>query len=135
MLQQTAMRSTATASVLFSPRVLIVEDHRLTRQAIFNSVTDIGCDAIAAADAYEALRLAEERRPDVILLDGLLPQMHGFELARLFRNLDPDYRPRIVIMTAIYKSIRYQNEARLKYGIDLYIIKPVSNETLRTVLS
>ncbi|HWW62400.1 MAG TPA: response regulator [Thermoanaerobaculia bacterium] len=116
-------------------RVLIVEDHRLTRQMLADSASEIGCETVVASGAYEALRIAEAERPDVILVDGLLPQMHGFELARLLRNLDPEYRPRIILMTAIYKNIRYQNEAKLKYGVDDYIIKPISMDTLRAVLS
>jgi CheY-like chemotaxis protein len=124
----------AAPGVMLFPRVLIVEDHRFTRQTLLDCATEIGCETVAVAGAYEALRVAQEKRPDVILLDGLLPQMHGFELARLLRNLDRDYHPRIVLMTAIYKHIRYQNEARLKYGIDTYIIKPVSKETLQAVL-
>lgn len=136
MLQQIDMSSATSAipGVLLFPRVLIVEDHRFTRQTLFDDITDIGCDTLTAAGAYEALRIAEDKRPDVILLDGLLPQMHGFELARLLRNLDSEYKPRLVLMTAIYKHIRYQNDAKLKYGIDRYIIKPVSKEMLRAVL-
>ena len=46
------------------------------------------------------------------------------------RRIDADYRPHIAIMTAIYKHTRYQNEARLKYGIDDYLIKPVLPQSL-----
>jgi DNA-binding response OmpR family regulator len=74
--------------------------------------------------------VAGEKRPGLILLDGLLPEMHGFEIARFIRRIDADYRPHIAIMTAIYKHTRYQNEARLKYGIDDYLIKPVLPHSL-----
>jgi DNA-binding response OmpR family regulator len=53
-----------------------------------------------------------ESRPDLILLDGLLPEMYGFKIARFIRRIDANYRPHIAIMTAIYKHMRYQNEVR-----------------------
>ena len=67
-------------------------------------------------------------------LDGLLPQMHGFEIARFVRRIDRGYRPHIAMMTAIYKNVRYQNEARLKYGIDDYILKPLQPEALAALV-
>ena len=54
----------------------------------------------------------------------------GATCARFIRRIDADYRPHIAIMTAIYKHTRYQNEARLKYGIDDYLIKPVLPQSL-----
>jgi DNA-binding response OmpR family regulator len=83
-----------------------------------------------ASSGYEALRIASEARPDLILLDGLLPEMHGFEIARFIRHIDGDYHPHIAIMTAIYKHTRYQNEAKLQYGIDDYLIKPLGANTV-----
>ncbi|HVR40953.1 MAG TPA: response regulator [Thermoanaerobaculia bacterium] len=137
MLQQTAVQAaTSIVPIGITPQsVLIVEDHRLTRDVLTEYARDLGFETVTASCAYEGLRIAAVNRPDAILLDGLLPQMHGFELTRLLRNIDPGYRPRIILMTAIYKHIRYQNEARLKYGIDTYIIKPVSKEQLSEVLS
>ena len=55
-------------------------------------------------------------------------EMHGFEIARAVRALDRDYHPRIVIITGIYKSTQYQNDAQLRYGINDYLIKPVKKE-------
>jgi DNA-binding response OmpR family regulator len=108
------------------PTVLIVEDERKLRWSLIDSFRSLGISALTASGGYEAIRIAGESRPDLILVDGLLPEMHGFEIARFIRRIDIDYHPRIALMTAIYKHTRYQNEAKLKYGIDDYIIKPVS---------
>jgi DNA-binding response OmpR family regulator len=107
------------------PTVLIVEDERKLRWSLIEQFRTMGIEALTASSGYEAIRVAGESRPDLILLDGLLPEMHGFEIARFIRRIDADYRPHIAIMTAIYKHTRYQNEARLKYGIDDYLIKPL----------
>jgi len=112
------------------PVVLIVEDERKLRWSLIEQFQALGIEALTAKSGYEAIRVAGESRPDLILLDGLLPEMHGFEIARFIRRIDADYRPHIAIMTAIYKHTRYQNEARLKYGIDDYLIKPVLPQAL-----
>jgi DNA-binding response OmpR family regulator len=116
------------------PTVLIVEDERKLRWSLIEEFREMGIDALTASSGYEAIRVAGESRPDLILLDGLLPEMHGFEVARFIRRLDAHYRPRIAIMTAIYKQTRYQNEARLKYGIDDYLIKPVLPQSLERLV-
>lgn len=131
--------SLATSVIPLPPvalrRVLVVEDERRMREQLVEQVESFGCTTFAAGAAYEAIRIAERERPDIIFIDGLLPQMHGFELARFLRALDTNYRPRIVLVTSIYKQTRYRNEAKLKYGIDDYLIKPVEDVRLLEVLS
>jgi DNA-binding response OmpR family regulator len=107
------------------PSVLIVEDERKLRASLVETFRSMNIDAMTASGGYEAIRIASECRPDLILVDGLLPEMHGFEISRFVRRIDADYHPRIALMTAIYKQTRYQNEAKLKYGVDDYLIKPV----------
>lgn len=117
-----------------TPSVLIAEDERKLRGWLTDQFLALGIVPMTAAGGYEAIRIAGESRPDLILLDGLLPQMHGFEIARFVRRIDRAYRPHIAIMTAIYKNVRYQNEARLKYGIDDYILKPLQPEALAALV-
>jgi CheY-like chemotaxis protein len=116
-------------------RVLIVEDNRRMREELVRDIDALGCMTFSAAGSHDAIRIAATERPDTIFIDGLLPQMHGFELARFIRALDASYRPRVVIVTSVYKHVRYRNEAKLKYGIDEYLIKPVSQDALLEVLS
>lgn len=113
------------------PTVLIVEDERKLRWSLIEQFRAMHIAPFTASSSgFEAIRVASESRPDLILLDGLLPEMHGFEIARFIRHIDPDYRPHIAIMTAIYKHTRYQNEAKLQYGIDDYLIKPLLPQAL-----
>ncbi|HSP16386.1 MAG TPA: response regulator [Thermoanaerobaculia bacterium] len=116
------------------PVALVAEDSAKVRAQLVGLLHSLGVTAIEASGGLEALKLATEHRPRLILLDGLLPEMHGFEIARHIRQLDADYHPRIVIITAVYKQTQYQNEARLKYGIDDYLIKPVTVDSLRGIL-
>ena len=104
------------------------------RDLIVAQLRSLGIDAVTAKTGLEALAQATRLRPDLILLDGLLPEMHGFEVARAIRKLDASYHPRIAIITAIYKGTQYQNDARLKYGIDDYLLKPITTEALRDLI-
>ncbi len=113
---------------------VVAEDSAKVRDQLVDQLASLGVRPLPAKSGLEALKLVTEHRPPLVLLDGLLPEMHGFEVARNIRQLDRDYRPRIVIITAVYKQTQYQNEARLKYGIDDYLIKPVTLDALRGVL-
>jgi CheY-like chemotaxis protein len=114
--------------------VLVVEDERKMRCTLLEQVRRLGVEPMEAASGFEAIRVAGKMKPQLILLDGLLPEMHGFEVSRMIRRLDSQYRPRIVLMTSIYKSVRYHNEAKLKYGIDEYVIKPLADDVLSRLL-
>lgn len=113
---------------------VVAEDSPKQREDLIADLTAMGVSAAGAKSGLEALKLVTEHRPRLILLDGLLPEMHGFEIARAIRALDRDYTPRIVIITAVYRATQYQNDARLKYGINDYLIKPVKRDDLKKIV-
>jgi len=115
-------------------RVLVAEDDKKTRELLGSLLAQLGCEALVARTGFEAIRVAGEQRPQVIFLDGLMPEMHGFEVARVIRRLDEAYVPRIVMLTGIYKTLNYRNEAKLRYGIDGYLTKPVVAETFASAI-
>jgi CheY-like chemotaxis protein len=118
----------------FAGGILVAEDDKKSREMIVEMVRGFGVEPLVATTGFEAVRLAEQYRPAVVLLDGLMPEMHGFEVARFLRHISADYNPRIVMLTAIYKSLRYQNDARVKFGVDRYLLKPVSPRMLSAAL-
>lgn len=115
-------------------QVLIAEDDRKTREILSNYLLEGGHEPILATRGLDAVRMATELRPPAVILDGLLPELHGFEVARFLRDR-LDYRPWIILVTAVYKASRYQRDAVSKYGIDRYLIKPVSKEDLLHAVS
>jgi len=116
------------------PTVLVVEDERKMRSRLVDQIRRMGVEPLEAATGFEAIRMAGNQKPQLILMDGLLPEMHGFEVSRMIRRLDSRYAPHIVLMTSIYKSVRYHNEAKLKYGVDEYVIKPLGDDILTRLL-
>lgn len=115
--------------------ILVADDDRRVRDHVSNVLTEAGHTALTVKSGFEAIKVAEQARPSVVLLDGLMPEMHGFEIARYIRRLSKDYHPLIVLMTAVYKTNKYQSEAKLKYGVDEYLVKPLDTKKLLSLLS
>jgi CheY-like chemotaxis protein len=113
--------------------VLIADDTARVRTFVGEALVDLGCFPVTVARGIDAIFVAQLYRPPLVLLDGLLPEMHGFEVARFLRNI-PHYAPRIVIMTGIYRDAHYVEEAKTIYGVDEYIVKPVTTEQLTQIV-
>lgn len=117
------------------PTVLIAEDQPKMREHLVEQFLELGINPTVVSNGTDAIRVAGQLHPDLLVLDGLLPEMHGFEIARFVRHLDSSYRPHIAIITGIYKGTRYLNEAKLNFGVDDYLVKPVSTEQLAEIVT
>jgi two-component system response regulator RegX3 len=102
-----------------SIRVLVVEDEESYRQALTSGLRREGFDVDVAPDGIEGLRLFADRPPDIVLLDMLLPGMHGTEVCRRMRTMAP---VPIVMVSAV------DSELDVVLGLELgaadYVTKP-----------
>ena len=81
-------------------RLLLADDHTMVRQSMRRSMEDAGFDVVGeAADGAAAVRLAEELRPDVILMDVSMPVLDGVEATRQVRSGDGTEAPQVVMLT------------------------------------
>jgi two-component system, OmpR family, alkaline phosphatase synthesis response regulator PhoP len=80
-------------------RVLLVEDEQDVAELIRYNLTKEGYDVVLSGNGNDALRLAREHRPDVILLDIMVPQLNGWEVCRRLKK-DPDLPAIPVIMVS-----------------------------------
>jgi CheY-like chemotaxis protein len=115
-------------------RVLVVDDEPAIRLLARRALESRGHVVEEAADGEEALAATQVRSFDVVLLDAMLPRLHGFEVARRLRS-DPATRALpIVIMTAVYRGWRFAQDARESYGAQDYVEKPFRvNDLVRRV--
>ncbi|MGQ9889535.1 MAG: response regulator transcription factor [Aggregatilineales bacterium] len=107
-----------------SVKVLVVDDEDLARTLLEQVLSRVKVGRIAvfyAEDGEEALRIAQAERPDLILLDLLLPKMDGYEVCRRLQAL-PGYRPHIVVLTT--QGQANDREAARALGVDRFIVKP-----------
>jgi DNA-binding response OmpR family regulator len=105
-------------------RVLVVDDEPEIRNLLERTLSARGFTVDTAPDGEEALARVAARRPALVLLDAMLPRIHGFEVARRLRA-DPRTRDvPVVMMTAVYRGWRFAQDARDAYGAEDYIEKP-----------
>lgn len=86
-------------SLLMQPRVLIVDDHPLTRDALATLLAGNDFDVVGqASDGHEAIELARELRPELVLLDLSMPELDGLSALPGLRDAVPDAE--VIVLTA-----------------------------------
>ena len=109
-------------------RVLIVDDHTVVRDGLQALISaEPGMQVIgSAADGLEAVRMARELEPDVILLDLVMPRMDGVQTTLEIRSENPDAR--ILVLTSFAEN--HQVFSAIKAGAMGYLMKDTSSEEL-----
>ena len=113
---------------LANPKILVVEDEPNQVELIEFNLNSEGYEVIVAQDGEEALDLAEEENPDLILLDWMLPKVSGIEVCRQLRRSKMTREIPIVMLTA--RSEESDKIRGLDIGADDYITKPYSIKEL-----
>ena len=108
------------------PRILIIEDETPMRTALTDVLAAEGHRVISAADGETGLNRAHTEKPDLILLDVMMPKLDGFAVCRELRRLG-NASP-ILMLTA--KGQVDDRVAGLDAGADDYLVKPFSTEEL-----
>lgn len=106
--------------------ILVVEDDTAIRRGIVDSLTFGGYRTIECADGINAVDMATENSPDLVLLDVLLPGRSGFEILEELRRISPTLP--IIMVTA--KGAESDRVGGLSGGADDYVVKPFSPKEL-----
>jgi two-component system, OmpR family, response regulator len=106
-------------------RVLVADDSRIFRSLLVEVLRERGLEVIEAANGREALDALLEQRPELAVLDALMPLLSGFDVISTLHEKAPDYQPVIFLVTAVYKSRRWETEARQHYKVHEYLEKPL----------
>ena len=101
-------------------RVLVVDDEPAIVDAVTYNLRQQGYQPLVATDADAALRLFRERKPDLIILDVMLPSGSGFDICRLIRQ-GGSQTPILMLTARVAEGDRVQG---LEIGADDYLIKP-----------
>ncbi|NOR38805.1 MAG: response regulator [Candidatus Thorarchaeota archaeon] len=113
-------------------KILVVDDERITTQLVQAFLEPEGFEVVLAYDGVEALEVARAEKPDLILLDIVLPRKDGFDVCEELRS-DPDFKDvRILMFTA--KGLSQDVERGRQVGADEYIIKPFSGKNLLAII-
>ncbi len=106
-------------------RLLLADDHRMLRETMKRSMLDEGFDVVGeASDGQEAVDLADELQPDVILMDVTMPEMDGVEATRRIVQARPEARIVMLTMHADQDVIA----SAIRAGASGYLVKDCSFE-------
>jgi two-component system phosphate regulon response regulator PhoB len=112
-----------------SARLVIADDSATILALVTLAVKKDGYEPATATDGDEALEVIREHRPELVILDALMPVMSGFEVCRALREDVDAPRPHVMMLTA---GAREADKALAEeVGIDEFVTKPFSPSTLR----
>ena len=111
-----------------SKRILVIEDTEDNRQIIRDLLSSVGYELIEAADGAAGVAMAQQERPDLILMDIQLPEIDGYEATRRIRAVPELAKVPIIAVTSYALS---GDEAKTREaGCDGYVAKPFSPRDL-----
>jgi DNA-binding response OmpR family regulator len=103
--------------------VLVVDDEPTIAEVVARYLERAGYHTRVAADGFEALEAAARQRPDLVVLDLMLPRVDGLEVMRRLREQD---RERIAVILLTAKGEESDRVVGLRLGADDYVVKPFS---------
>ena len=116
-----------------SARILVVEDHPLSRELVVDLLEPEGYEVLQAESAEEGMELAREQRPDLILMDFRLPGMNGIDAARSLKTDPATEKIPVVLLTAHVLGRR--EELELLQSCAGYVNKPLDIRTFPAAIA
>ena len=115
---------------LGKPNILLVDDRPENLLALESALEEMNCNIFKATSGQEALRLGLKHDFDLALLDVQMPEMDGFELAKLMQGKEKTKDIQIIFISAISKEQKY-----IQKGYDIgavnYLFKPIDPDELK----
>lgn len=116
------------SNTLQPAKILLVDDDPDIIELLEYNLTKEGYDIASAADGLQALEVAKKFKPDLVLLDVMMPKMDGIETARQIRLLSEFKETYILFLTA--RAEEYTEVAAFDVGADDYVVKPIKPRAL-----
>jgi len=101
--------------------ILFIEDEKNLQKTFRDLLESEGYKMISAMNGEEGLQEARENKPDLILLDLILPKMHGFEVLKKFKNDEATKNIPVIILTNLEGTDDVQKA--LEMGVTTYLVK------------
>jgi CheY-like chemotaxis protein len=116
-------------------KLLIVDDDVNIIKLLKLFLKDRGFDIIESRNGNEAFEIVAKEQPDIAIIDGLIPGIHGFELSKKIKE-DPKItkKPKIILMTGVYRKPQYRTDVIGTYQADEYLTKPFKKDQLLSLI-
>ena len=112
--------------------ILIIEDEQDVAKVLAKRLLDEGFETIIAQDAYQGFSLAQQSKPDLVLLDLMLPAGGGLQVLQNMRNSTKTMNTPVIVITGI-KDVEYEQKV-IKAGVEAYLEKPYDFEQLKGII-
>jgi len=112
--------------------VLVADDDPEVSQLVAAVLHRMGCLVLLAPDGTTALEMVREARPDLVVLDAMMPGLHGFEVCRMIKGDRALRSTRVVLCSAIYRGT-VGVDAQVAFGADAFVEKPFRLDELTRV--
>jgi len=109
-------------------KILIAEDERDIRDLITFTLKFAGFEVFAVSNGEEAVEAAQKENPDLIILDGRMPKLSGYEACEQIKSMDETKNIPVVFLSA--KGQEAEIQAGLKVGAIEYLLKPFAPDDL-----
>ncbi len=104
--------------------VLVVDDEEDIRKLLARVLTEKGYRVLEADRGTVALAMVKEHAPDAIILDAMLPEVHGFEVCRRIKGSTRFGNTPVLMISAVYRGWRFREDLKTAYGVHDFIEKP-----------
>jgi DNA-binding response OmpR family regulator len=105
-------------------KILVVDDENDIRLLISRVLTEKGYNVVTAGRGLEAIKRVQTELPDMIILDAMLPEVHGFDICKKIKGSKKYGHIPVIMISAIYRGWRYARDLKESYGVDEFIEKP-----------
>ncbi|MDH5492072.1 MAG: response regulator [Myxococcales bacterium] len=106
------------------PIVLVVDDEDDIRRLLARVLSQKGYEVVEASRGSEALEKVRDHLPDLIVLDAMMPEIHGFDICRRIKGSKRYGHIPIVMVSAVYRGWRVAEDLKTSYGVEAFIEKP-----------
>ncbi len=107
------------------PRILVVDDEANIRELLTQELTEAGYQVSSASNGRAAIDEVRRNRPDLVVLDVMMPEMNGFDVAAVLKN-----DPQTLDIPIVILSIVQDKDRGFRLGVDRYLTKPIDTELL-----
>jgi CheY-like chemotaxis protein/GGDEF domain-containing protein len=114
--------------------VLIVDDEKSDLERVSNALAAIRLRVSTVSDPHEVLRKVGAEKPDLVILDALLPGLSGFDLCKQIKTEQDTKSTLVLILTGVYLKDHYRREALHQFKADGFVTKPFRNRELQRLV-
>jgi DNA-binding response OmpR family regulator len=110
--------------------VLVIDDSEVALRLIESVLMKRRYRVVTAKDGREGLAQMKEKMPDLVICDGMLPGVHGFEICRQIKTSQRFRHIPVMLLSAVHTGWRFAEDVKQKYGADDYVTKPFDAKDL-----